>query len=456
MPTIIPRSEHTISRKNISPNALKVLYRLNDAGYRACLVGGGVRDLLLGLQPKDFDVATDATPEQIRELFKNCRLIGRRFRLAHIRFGREIIEVATFRGSGESFADTSSDTDEDDENEDNVASPTTSSDELSVDAEGFVTRNNVYGTIEEDATRRDISVNSLYYDISDFSIIDYCDGVADIQKKVIKLIGDPSTRYKEDPVRMLRVIRFANKLGFTIDSETESAIAQCAPLLSNISPARLIDESMKLLMAGQAQINFETLARYQLLSTLFPKTLETIESSHGERKAYFERFIQQGLINSDERVANGLRITPYYLLAVLLWPPVVEGMQALLAKGVPYQDALYQVSEHIISDQQSHIAIPRRYSTPMREVWLLQSRLERTRGKRTDKVLTHPRFRAAYDFLLLRAMAGEDVSTSVSYWTKKQDIDFDHPVKPRAAKKKTNKKRHRKPKTTANQNATTG
>ncbi|MEJ2481005.1 MAG: polynucleotide adenylyltransferase PcnB, partial [Acidihalobacter sp.] len=247
-PHVIPRDRHSISRRNISKAALRVLYGLHDGGYRALLVGGAVRDLLLGRQPKDFDVATDATPEQVRKLFRNCRLIGRRFRLAHVMFGREIIEVATFRGTGESG----------------------DGDRHIVD--GRIVRDNIWGTIEEDAKRRDFRVNAMYYDIADFSVLDDVGGMQDLHDRVLRLIGDPETRYREDPVRMLRAARLAAKLDFEISPSASAPFAELAPLLGQAAPARLFDESLKLFMAGHALKSFRTLRRHGLLAPLFPAT----------------------------------------------------------------------------------------------------------------------------------------------------------------------------------------
>ena len=486
--TLLSRDAHNISRKNISPNALKVLYRLHDKGFRACLVGGGVRDLLLNLQPKDFDVATDATPEQVRQLFNNCRLIGRRFKLAHVRYGREIIEVATFRGSAESsaenenseqetknfnakakvasdlnniainetvdFDDSSIDWEEYDKHlpngnvitsEKRTKKKDSKKSAHQIDSDGFVTRDNVYGTIEEDAVRRDLTINSLYYDINDFSIIDYCGGAQDLKDGVIRLIGNPETRYREDPVRMLRVIRFASKLDFTIESETEKAIHICAALLDNIPASRLIDESLKLLMGGKATTNYQQLRKYNLFYPLFPFTEKVLKKATGPQLQYFEQFINIGLQNSDNRVADGKTITPYYLLAVLFWAPVIYEIQPLLKAGISYQDAIFEVSEKILSEQQAFSAIPRRFSTPMREVWLIQPRLEKIRGKKAEKLLTHPRFRAAYDFMLLRALAGEALTESVTFWTEiQQDSEL---YKPTTAQpeKRVKSYRNRKP-----------
>ncbi|HEB98384.1 MAG TPA: polynucleotide adenylyltransferase PcnB, partial [Thiotrichales bacterium] len=253
-PVIIPRAEHGISRSNISPNALKVLYRLRSAGYRACLVGGGVRDLLLGREPKDFDVATDARPEEVRKLFRNCRLVGRRFRLAHVVFGREVIEVATFRGRHDAAEEG----------------------ETATSEEGRILRDNVYGTIEEDAWRRDFTVNALYYDIEDFSVRDYVGGMEDLRAGVLRLIGDPEARYREDPVRMLRAVRFAVKLGFRIEPATEAPIESLAHLLFEIPPARLFEEVLKLFQGGMALETFEMLRHYDLFGKLFPLTEEVL------------------------------------------------------------------------------------------------------------------------------------------------------------------------------------
>jgi poly(A) polymerase len=252
-PRIVPRAAHTLSRKNISKGALRVLYRLHEAGYRACLVGGAVRDLLLGITPKDFDIATDATPEQVRKLFRNCRLIGRRFRLAHVIFGREIVEVATFRGFGDGEGAESRRV-----------------------IDGRLVRDNVWGRIEEDALRRDFRVNALYYDIADFSVIDYVGGMRDLEDRVLRLIGDPEQRYREDPVRMLRAARLAAKLDFAIDDAASAPFAHLSGLLADQAPARLFDESLKLFMAGRAAASFRTLERFGLLKTLFPATVRQL------------------------------------------------------------------------------------------------------------------------------------------------------------------------------------
>jgi len=389
---IIPRKQHSISRTNISENALKVLYRLKKAGYEGYLVGGGVRDLLLGLSPKDFDVVTNATPEQVHRLFKNSRLIGRRFRLVHVTFGRDIIEVATFRahhstaGDNEKLAKTSD--------------------------SGMLLRDNVYGDIDEDAVRRDFSVNALYYDIKDFSIHSYAGGIDDIKLRRMRMIGDPETRYREDPVRMLRAVRFAAKLDFTIEAKTAAPINELAPLLRDIPAARMFEEVLKLFMAGQAMQTYELMQKHNLFAQLFPQTQQCIEED-----PFAKQFVEQALINSDKRVAQGKTLTPAFIFSVMLWPPMLKQAQRLEDEGCPHVPALHQAGSSVVTNQQARTAIPRRFITPMREIWDLQRRLIRRQPRHIESVAGHPRFRAAYDFLLLREQAGESLDQAGRWWT---------------------------------------
>ncbi len=396
-PNIIPRSAHPVSRANISPNALKVLYRLKDSGYQAHLVGGGVRDLLLGREPKDFDIATDAHPEDVRRLFRNCRLIGRRFRLAHVIFGREIIEVATFRA---------------------MQNADSGDDGHHVDGDGRIVRDNVYGTIEDDALRRDFTVNALYYNIADFSSIDYTGGMQDLERGVLRLLGDPETRYREDPVRMLRAVRFAAKLGFRIEADTEHLIQPLGPLLGDIPPARLFDEMLKLFMGGSALANFEMVRHYDLFRQLFPLTEQSL--SH-EENHFPLTLISRGMANTDARIEAGKPVTPAFLFAVFLWHPVCERAAQLEAEGQHSAQALQHAGSQIIAEQAQVMATPRRFSLPMREIWMLQLRLEQKGGRRRARVLEHPRFRAAYDFLLLRGEAGEVSKDICDWWTEFQE-----------------------------------
>ncbi|MGH8513167.1 MAG: polynucleotide adenylyltransferase PcnB, partial [Gammaproteobacteria bacterium] len=295
-PRIIPRSGHIISRANIDERALKVLYRLKNAGFQAFLVGGSVRDLLLGREPKDFDVATDALPEQVRELFRNCRLIGRRFRLAHVHFGRDIIEVATFRGADAAEEDG-----------------------RVLTEDGRILRDNVYGNIDNDAWRRDFTVNALYYNIEDFSVVDYVGGMDDIKAGQIRVVGNTQQRFREDPVRMLRAVRFAVKLGFSIHPQTATPIFELAPLLSEIPPARLFEEILKLFLGGCAVQTFEQLRHYGLFGQLFPQVEACLSEEEG---GFPHMFLARALQNTDRRIAEGKPVTPAFLISALLWDPM--------------------------------------------------------------------------------------------------------------------------------------
>ena len=394
----IPRSEHSISRADISSGALNVLYALKKAGFEAYLVGGGVRDLLLGREPKDFDVVTDAEPDEIKRLFRRARLIGRRFRLAHVRFGPEIIEVATFRGVVE-----------DDDAQDRVS------------VNGRIVRDNVYGTTaQEDARRRDFSVNCLYYDIRDFSVLDFAGGMADLEAGILRIIGDPVRRYREDPVRMLRAVRFAAKLGFRLGDETSAAIPECVPMLAEIPAARLYEEVLKLFLGGAAVQGFELLNHYDLFKYLFSESAERIEA---EPLSPAAKLVFQALANTDQRIRDEKPVTPAFLFAALLWPAVHEDAIAHRNRGLTPVQAMDAAGMDVIGRQISQVSLPRRFSLAAREIWSLQPRLEQPRGKRAIQLLARPRFRAAYDFLLLRAEAGEDVGERAEWWTKFQEMD---------------------------------
>ena len=396
-PEVISRSEHSISRADISKAALEVLYRLKDTGFQAYLVGGGVRDLLLGREPKDFDVVTDAFPEQVRKLFRNCRLIGRRFRLAHVRFGREVIEVATFRAT--------------------LASDTVSRGEAIVE-DGRIIRDNAFGSIEEDALRRDFTVNSLYYNISDYSVLDYVGAIPDLNSGVLRMIGEPKTRFQEDPVRMLRAVRFAAKLGFRIHPDTEAPIFKMAHFISVVPAARLFDEVTKLFHSGCALEAFALLRRYGLFGRLFPATERSLAQ---EEQGFPITFVSHALKNTDERINLAKPVTPAFLYAVLLWEPVRHRAQYYLQRRKSEVEALQNAVGDVITEQVKRTTIPRRFTAPMREIWLLQPRFMNKSGKRPRRLLSHPRFRAAYDFLCLRAAAGEDLGDNCQWWTEFQE-----------------------------------
>ncbi len=395
------RDAHNISRSNICEPALKVLYRLKKANYDAYLVGGGVRDLLLNRDPKDFDIVTDALPEDAGHLFRNSRLIGRRFRLVHVHFGKDIIEVATFRGH--------EDVNEDDEEKDRHT------------RDGMLIRDNVFGTIEEDAWRRDFTINALYYNIQNFTIIDYTGGLEDLNNHLIRIIGDPEQRYREDPVRMLRAVRFAAKLGFKIEPSTEAPIYELGDRLTNVPPARLFEEVLKLFLSGHALATFELLQKYKLFDKLFPYTAVFLNPEHPASRDV-DAMIRLGLSNTDERIAQGKPVTPAFLFAIMLWHPMQGLVEQYIADGLRPLQAHQQAGYDIVSQQTGFVSLPKRFGMQTREIWSLQPRLENRSGKRAYRLLALPRFRAGYDFLLLRAHAVEtDKIPLCDWWTEFQE-----------------------------------
>lgn len=394
---IIPRNNHIITRKQISPHALKVLYRLRDAGFSAYLVGGCVRDLLLGREPKDFDVATNAKPEQVHQLFRNAILIGRRFRLVHVRFSGEVIEVATFR---QGFVE------EDDEHR---------------NEHGMLMRDNLYGTIEEDVIRRDFTVNALYYNIADFSVVDLINGMPDLQLNLLKMIGDPLIRFREDPVRILRAIRFAAKLSFRIEPETAAAIPLTANLLAHVSPARLFDETLKLLSSGYGAETFALLRHHNLLAYLFPMTHQLLHDVNLHQEV--DHFLMSMLRNTDDRIAQDKGVNPAFMLAAMLWHPHQQQVQQLLIQEMPPMAAHEYASNQIISQQLKYTSIPRRFTNTAREIWQMQHQLEKRRPHRAMAIVYMNRFRAAYDFLLLRSETEPKLVEIANWWTAFYDAD---------------------------------
>ncbi|CDQ12361.1 poly(A) polymerase I [Acidithiobacillus ferrivorans] len=398
---ITPRNEHNVSRRQISEGALQVLNGLHRAGFQAYLVGGSVRDLLLGREPKDFDVATDAHPEQVRKLFRrNARLIGRRFILVHVQFGHEIIEVATFRGSANGK-----------ENEASERSET-----------GRILADNVYGSLEEDARRRDFTANALYYNIADRSILDFSTGMEDLQAGRLRVIGDPEQRYREDPVRMLRAVRFAAKLGFIMDTAAQAPIAACRERLQEVPSARLFEETLKLFLNGNAQTSFEHLRQQGLFAALFPQVDVLLDNAeHSAARA----LLQGALGGTDTRVRDGKSVTPAFLFAALLWPALQEQSHLLEQQGKPATVALQQAASDVLQECVGRVSVPRRFALPMREIWDLQARFMRRGGRRPHALLAHPRFRAAFDFLSLRSQSGEISATLVEWWEQFQTADHD-------------------------------
>lgn len=392
----IPFEQHGLSSDLFSRNAVNVTLRLQESGYQAFLVGGCVRDALLGERPKDFDVATNATPEQVHSVFRNSRIIGRRFRLVHVLFGREMVEVATFRS--------------------NHTARDAASGRAVKDSSGRILRDNVYGTLEEDALRRDFTINALYYNPADRTLHDFAGGMSDLQQRTLRLIGDPETRYLEDPVRMLRAVRFAAKLGIPLPAETGEPIHRLGHLLGDIPAARLYEEVLKVFLNGSAEASFELMQQYNLFAPLFPYSAREIE----KEQAYSAELVRLALRNTDIRLAEGKTVTPAFLFAALLWPALQPLAAQCQAEGLAPVPAMQKAAHKLVPMQLQHIAIPKRFTAPMQEIWALQERLPYRYGRRAETVLAHPRFRAAYDFLLLREDAGEDTGSLGQWWTEYQ------------------------------------
>lgn len=436
----IERADHNISRKHISKAALNVLYGLRDAGYEGYLVGGCIRDLLLDKRPKDFDIATNATPEQVVKLFKRSRIIGRRFKIVHVRFGSEVIEVTTFRAAhyqAEAPTDNNSQVD-------NLPLTNESQSPERIDAakrhsqqneHGMLLRDNVYGTLREDALRRDFTVNALYYTIDGFKILDHVNGLKDLNNHILRIIGDPSERYREDPVRMLRAIRFAAKLDFALEPQTAAPIAELAPLLQQVSSARMFDEINKLLLSQHALRTFELLQDYGLLKPLIPE----IEGLITDRSSTQFQLIACALKNTQQRLADEKPVTPAFLYACLFWPHVEALVKQASSTQTPWE-AIRTASHQALEEQFSVVSIPKRFTLMVRDIWSLQHNLEHCNDKRAKSLLTHPRFRAAYDFLIMREQAGEQLARNSQYWSDLQKAYPDIVYKPQPKKRKHSEK----------------
>jgi poly(A) polymerase len=396
-----------------SANAMRVVQRLHKENYQAYLVGGCVRDLMLGKAPKDFDVATDAHPEKVKDLFNSARLVGRRFKIVHVRFGRDIIEVTTFRAPAK-------------ENEGEVSEG------------GMLLTDNVYGSFEEDVMRRDFTMNALYYDPQTNQVTDLVNGTADIEAGQIRLIGEPEQRFREDPVRMLRAARFEAKLGFEIEKQTARAMKQLGFLLQDIPPARLFEEVLKLFMSGHGEASYHILEKYELLGWLFPDTANAT-SPHAAK------LVQLSLASTDKRIAEGMPVTPAFILAALLWWAFVTEKKRLTDEGATNLAASHEAALNVIAKQQLFISIPKRFSGPMRDIWHLQARLPNTRGKKPAHLATHKRFRAAYDFLLLREASGEKLDNLGEWWTRYQEDNPVTPTESRPASGSRRRPRNRRP-----------
>jgi poly(A) polymerase len=395
-PRVYGRNDHPIRQAQISHGAREVARRLQEAGFKAFVVGGAVRDLLLGIEPKDFDLATDALPEQVKPLFRRAYLIGRRFRLVHVHIGAETVEVATFRA-----AQTGDD---------------------ATDEHGRLLTDNVYGTQAEDAARRDFTINALYFDPSTEEVWDYVGGVADIRARRLKLIGPPTTRYREDPVRMLRAVRLAAKLGVAIEAKTAAPIPKLAPLMQNVPPARLFDEMQKLLLSGHAAEAVRSLRAHGLSRGLLPLLDVVVEQPLGQR------FLDLALANTDARVRADRGVSPGFLFATLLWHEVLATWNAAKARGDKPIPALFAAMDTVLERQAKQLAIPRRFEATIKEIWALQPRFEQRSGQRPYRLLEHPRYRAGWDFLELRCASGElagDLAGLADWWSRFADAGPD-------------------------------
>jgi poly(A) polymerase len=392
-PKVYAASQHPVRAAQLSHAARTVIRNLQGGGFKAFVVGGAVRDLLLGIEPKDFDVATNATPEEVKPLFRRAFIIGRRFRLVHVHIGSEVVEVSTFRA-----AQTGED---------------------ATDEHGRLISDNVYGSQAEDALRRDFTINALYFDPADDTIWDYVGGVPDIRARRLKLIGPPVTRYREDPVRMLRAVRLAAKLGVAIEPKTAEPISRLASLMSNVPPARLFDEMQKLLLSGHAVETLKSLRAHGLSHGLLPLLDVILEQPLGQK------FIDAALVGTDARVREDKGVSPAFLFATLLWHEVLVTWNAAKARGERALPALFDAMDKVLEAQAARIAIPRRFEATIKEIWALQPRFEQRAGSRPFRLLEHPRFRAAYDFLVLRGQSGEAAAELIDWWTRFQDASPD-------------------------------
>lgn len=405
----------------ICPHAIAIANELRDKGHEAFIVGGCIRDLLIGRQPKDFDVATDAHPHEVKALFPRSRIVGRRFQIVHVRYGREIVEVTTFRASHDT--------------------ETTRLKHSRQAASGMLLRDNVYGDSTQDASRRDFTVNALYFDTADGCIIDFVGGLTDLENRMLRTIGEPLRRYQEDPVRMLRAARFAAKLAFDLHPETRAPLLKQGHLLLQVAPARMFDEVLKLFLGGHALASLNALLEFGLFQFLFPATGECLQSD----QKFSASLLEHAMRNTDARIAIGKPVTPAFLFAALLWPAVSHQVKRLRGQSDSDQQALQRAARLTLTRQLEHTAIPRRFSIPMLEIWELQARLHIKHGKRAKALRANPRFRAAYDFVLLREQSGEELDGLGQWWTQYQQR---HPVdeteaRPPFPKRRPRRRRHR-------------
>jgi len=418
---IIPFELHGVAREQISYGAKKVTDGLQASGYQAFVVGGAVRDLLLNRAPKDFDVATDATPEEVRRIFRRSRIIGRRFRLVHVMFGEDVVEVSTFRSMIEA-------------------------EDAQTDEHGRLLRDNQFGDQEQDAARRDFTANALFYDPSTQEIYDYHNGYADTRKNLLRMIGDPLVRYREDPVRMVRAVRLSAKLGFRLDAATAAPIGEMKDLLDNVPQSRMLDEVLKMLLSGHSVECIQQLRKMNLHHGLLPLLDVILEQPMGEK------FVMLALRNTDERINQGKTVSPAFLFAALLWHEVLGAWNIRVQQGERPVGAMHAAMDDVLARQKAQLAIPHRHDAVMKEIWLMQQRFEQRAGQRPFRLLEQPRFRAGFDFLLLRCASGEVDQELGLWWDEFQDASAERQaemLQPEQAgdKKRRRRKPRRKPET---------
>lgn len=400
--TTIPAADHPMSVDDISPFALEVCDKLRDEGYEAYIVGGCVRDALLGMEPKDFDVATNATPDQVKRLYRRARIVGRRFQIVHVQNRQETIEVTTFRGHHD--------------NADQSKRKTHRGEPLArKSGKGMLTRDNVFGSVEEDAMRRDFSCNALYFDTDTEEIVDFVGGVDDLNKGLLRTIGDPAKRFREDPVRMLRAIRFQAKLGLNLDKASQKQLIANAALIREVSPARLFDEVIKLLLHAKSSRAFDLFRQSGIFASLFPMSFEETA-----KNSQLNRMLEVAMQHTEGRLGIGKGVSPFYLYATLLWPAIVPRYEQQLAKNEPPARAMDKAASSVLSDQVSIVSIPKRFSISMRDTWYLQTQLHRRHGHRATKLVENSKFRAGYDFILMREESGENLDGLGAWWTEYQ------------------------------------
>jgi len=438
---IIARQDHGISRKQMSPNALRILYRLKDNGYAGYLVGGCVRDLLLGREPKDFDVVTNATPNEVKRMFRNCRLVGRRFRLAHLHYQDEIIEVSTFRSMA-------SDEPQPEPQKEHKAEHRQRHQRMVMDDDGMILRDNVYGTPAEDALRRDFTVNSLSYNIADFSIIDYTNGLADLGAGIIRIIGDPDVRFQEDPVRMLRAVRFAAQLAFTIEEQTRTALVTAADTIVRAAPARLYEEMLKLFLSGEGAKCYDLLRQTGLFAALFPHFSSWLGI---ESECFPHTRFGEMLSYVDGRIQQGNKVSPPLLLALIFGEYIEEKTERFRRLGTPWQQSVDAAVAEFMGETCPIIMIANRVGIALRDIISQQSRLKKIPGRRPESFIASRDFNDIIEYCRITSGDKKEIAKQLDWWEAQAQqqapltLSNKRTKEPQAPQQKRKRRRRRNP-----------